>query len=140
MGDGEAEVEASPEDEPKSYTQLFEELFPQFLAIGMSAEEFWHGSSFLAYQYIEAYRIRLEEDNRRAWLQGWYNFQAMSTALSNLHFDGKKHKANQYLKEPVRITPLTEAEIEAKKKKDSEDIVKYLEAWAKAFNEGKDNG
>lgn len=66
-------------------------------------------------------------------LQGYYNFIAVSTALSNFHLDGKKHKLNKYLEEPIRVTPLTEQEKAEKAEAERRKAIEYFNRLAKRF-------
>ena len=89
----------------KTNTQIFEECFPFYLAIGMSYAEYWEGDPKLAQYYRKAYLFRQEEFNNNAWLQGMYIYDAVSTALHNaLRGMGKtKPPAKDYAKKPYDI-------------------------------------
>lgn len=103
------------------------------MAIGMSYDEFWNQDPYLAVYYREAHEYRRDETNQKLWWDGLYHYIAVSTALSNIHMDGKKHKINQYLEEPLRIRPKTEAEIEAEKQRAIDKTVLQLNAFKTAF-------
>ena len=96
--------------EPVTYSEVFEKLFPFYLSIGMSRDEYWHGPARLVCDYYDAYIMRRDEQNYFLWLNGAYMFAAISTAISNVSLDGKRHKPNEYLKEPFQIRPKTEEE------------------------------
>ena len=83
----------------KTYTEIFEEAFPFYLAIGMSFAEYWDGDPKLAQYYRKAYQIKQEEINNNAWLQGMYIYDAISTALHNA-LRGKNSQAQSYAKQP----------------------------------------
>ena len=66
-------------DEPRaaqSYGDIFDELFPDYLLIGMTPEQYWDGESSLKVAYRKAYRQRRRNEDiiadRNAWLQGVY--------------------------------------------------------------------
>lgn len=63
------------------YGDIFDEAFPHYLAMGMTAEEFWDGESSLKKAYLKAYKIRIEREeriaDRNAWLQGRYIREAL---------------------------------------------------------------
>ena len=89
----------------KTNTEVFEECFYFYLAIGMSYAEYWEGDPKLAQYYRKAYLFRQEEFNNNAWLQGMYIYDAVSTALHNaLRGMGKtKPPAKDYAKKPYDI-------------------------------------
>ena len=89
----------------KTYTQIFEECFPFYLAIGMSYAEYWESDPKLTQYYRKAYQIKQEEINNTAWLQGMYIYDAVSTALHNaLRGMGKnKPPAKDYAKQPYEF-------------------------------------
>jgi hypothetical protein len=86
----------------KSYTEIFEESFPFYLAIGMSSAEYWSGDPSLARYYRKAYKIKQEEINNNAWLQGMYIYDAISTALHNA-LRGKNSKPRSYAEQPYNF-------------------------------------
>ncbi len=86
----------------KTHSEIFEENFPFYLAIGMSSAEYWDGDPSLTRYYRKAYLIRQEEQNLQAWLQGVYFYDAVSTAIHNA-FRGKNSRAKEYAKQPYDI-------------------------------------
>jgi hypothetical protein len=107
----------------KTYTEIFEESFPFYLAIGMSYAEYWNGDCSLARYYRKAYQIKQDEINHNAWLQGLYVYDAVSTvvynALKNKN-DPKKHYAEKHYdfkpdREKTEAEKAREVEIEQEK-------------------------
>ncbi len=98
----------------KTYSETFEECFPYYLAIGMSYAEYWEGDASLARYFRKAYRIKQEQDNNNAWLQGLYFYDAISTALHNaMRGMGKsKPPAKDYAKQPYEIFKKKKTEVE----------------------------
>ena len=98
----------------KTETEIFEEAFPFYLAIGMSYAEYWEGDASLARYFRKAYRIKQEQDNNNAWLQGLYFYDAISTALHNaMRGMGKsKPPAKDYAKQPYEIFKKKKTEVE----------------------------
>lgn len=76
----------------------------------MDYETYWNGDPRLVRSYREAHDLKRKMLNEQMWLQGLYNFQAFSTALSNLNFSGKPQKKNQYLEKPLPIFGKTKEE------------------------------
>lgn len=73
----------------------------------------------------------MKEQNYNAWLQGLYIYEAISVALSNAFRDKKKDKVIHYSAQPYEgVVPLTEEEKEAKKKRDLQKTVAFLDALA----------
>jgi len=92
----------------------------------MSLNDFWYGDPYLAVIYRQKDRLEMERQNELLWLGGYYNCVAVSTALSNMHFDGKHHKVNPYMKKPIDIFPLTAEEEEKRAEAGRKKTVAYL--------------
>ena len=125
-------TEGTPTQE-KTNTQLFEECFPFYLAIGMSYAEYWEGDPKLAQYYRKAYRIKQDEINNNAWLQGMYVYDAVSTALHNaLRGMGKnKPPAKDYAKQPYEFR--NKVKTEAEKAREVEIEQEKAAAWMENF-------
>ena len=117
----------------KTYTEIFEESFPFYLAIGMSYAEYWEGDPSLAQYYRKAYRLRQEEYNNNAWLQGLYIYDAVSTALHNALRGMGKQKLPQkdYAKQPYSLN--NKVKTEAEKAKEVEIEQQKAAAWMENF-------
>ena len=98
----------------------------------MSADEFWHGDPNLCKSYRLADEYRKEQRNYELWLQGLYNYRALSASLDAFGrgLSGKKGgKSLEYLEYPIPITKREkEAELERKKQR----TIKWF------MSEGKD--
>ena len=81
MGDRLTEDKTPRKTSQTPYGDIFDEAFPHYLAMGMTAEEYWDGESWLKKAYLKAYRIRMEREeriaDRNAWLQGRYIREAL---------------------------------------------------------------
>lgn len=111
----------------KTYTEIFEESFPFYLAIGMSYAEYWEGDCSLARYYRKAYQIKQDEINHNAWLQGLYVYDAVSTVVHNAlknNNDPKKH----YAEKPYDFKPDRE-KTEAEKAREVEIEQEKAAAW-----------
>jgi hypothetical protein len=115
----------------KTYTEIFEESFPFYLAIGMSSAEYWEGDCSLTRYYRKAYKIKQEETNNNAWLQGLYVYDAISTALHNA-LKGKNQKAREYAKQPYNYDNNKEKS-ESEKAKEVEIEQQKAYAWMENF-------
>lgn len=86
---------------PLSYTEQFEEVFPFYLSIGMTYEQYWEGESDLVIAYRKAYKLKLKHLNQEGWLFGRYVYDAFCAASPLLHAFAKNGTtANPYLSEP----------------------------------------
>lgn len=103
----------------KTYTEIFEENFPFYLAIGMSSAEYWSGDSSLVRYYRKAYKIKQEEINNTAWLQGMYIYDAVSTALHNA-LRGKNTTVREYAKQPYSFGNKEKSKFEKAKEVEAE--------------------
>ena len=120
----------TPTTQRKTYSEIFEESFPFYLAIGMSSAEYWEGDPSLARYYRKAYKIKQEEINNNAWLQGLYIYDAVSTAVHNA-LRGKNSKAREYTKQPYDFTNRQKTEFE--KAKEIETEQEKALAWMENF-------
>ena len=123
MGDGQVN------DRPPSFTEIFEEVFPYYLAIGMTAEQFWVDDPWLVKAYRKADEIRRRRINEELWLSGMYTADALASTVGNM-FSKKKYK---YPSEP---RPITMMEIEERKERERQAKAERLKAAfiARALN------
>lgn len=121
--------ETSP-TQAKTYTEIFEECFPFYLAIGMSSAEYWEGDCSLTRYYRKAYKIKQEEINNNAWLQGLYIYDAVSTAVYNA-LRNKNSQAREYAKQPYNLENKEKSEFE--KAKEVEVEQQKAMAWMENF-------
>jgi len=134
---------SAPEgSEPKNslpsftYTQKFKELFPYYLALGMSPDEYWRGDPELARDYRKAEEIRNEKRNQELWLQGMYFYEALCDASPIFHdFAKKGTKPAPYPSHPYSLTAkqIEEEKVENERKV-SEKGKKLMEALMAATN------
>ena len=123
----------TPPTQPKTNTEIFEECFPFYLAIGMSFAEYWTGDPSLVRYYRKAYRIKQDEINNNAWLQGLYIYDAISTALHNAlrGFGKQKPPAMEYAKQPYELN--NKVKTDAEKAKEVEIEQEKALAWMENF-------
>ena len=125
-----------------TYTEKFYELFPYYLAIGMSSEQYWDGDCTLPKYYRKAEELRNERRNQELWLQGMYVYEAICDVAPILHAFAKKGtKPTPYASKPYPLTAKqVEQEEEEKQRKISEKGKRFMEAMAASINkkfEGK---
>lgn len=122
---------ARSDDIPCLYA-YFDKIFPTYLLMGMSYEEFWDGDAELPKFYRECYKLKQKKENELAWLQGMYTYVAMTTVMQNVF--GKGEKKN-YLTEPISLDGVTEEEKIKKQNKNDEQAKAYMEMFAMRFNQ-----
>ena len=119
-----------------TYTEKFYELFPYYLSIGMTYEQYWEGDCTLVKYYRKAEEIRNEKRNQELWLQGMYFYEVMCDVAPVLHSFAKKGtKPTPYSPKPY---PLNEKQVkrdeEEKQRKLMEKGKKFMEAMAVSIN------
>ena len=119
-----------------TYTEIFTELCPMFIAYGMTYEQYWYGDPWMTRAYAQAYLNRRKIENENAWIQGAYFANAISVALSNSF--GKKHI--DYLKKPLDIFPKTESEKQMEIREERKKIIAWLNGMKKAARKKKNTG
>ena len=130
----EREVNSAPE----SFAKIFHDIFPYYLAYGMSYQEFWQGKPALVADYRAKHRIESRMKNEQAWLQGLYIYRAVSVAIHN-KFHGKSDQPLEYPKEAIKLDPPTKMEREAERKKNIEAMRKMLEGMKAAYDARSNN-
>ena len=89
----------------KTYTEKFHELFPYYLSIGMTEEQYWDRDSTLVVAYRKAEELKTNRKNQEMWLQGAYVYEALCRVSPLLHaFSKKGTKPVPYIAEPFAIT------------------------------------
>lgn len=98
----------------------------------MTYEEYWHKTPYLAVSYRKAHDLSLEKKNAEAWWQGFYFYEAITSALS---FKGKV----QYPKKPheLKTNPEEDAKKERKRIKDS--LTSFKAQWDKKYGRRENN-
>ena len=113
-----------------SYTTTFYDLFPYYLSIGMTAEQYWDGDSMLAKYYRKADDIHRKRMNEELWLQGMYIYEALCDVSPILHAFAKRGtKAVPYPDRPYALTADDrESEKKIQERRDREKAKRYMEA------------
>ena len=98
--------------------------------MGMTYEQYWEQSPFLAVVYRKAYRLKRQIANEEAWLQGLYIYDAFAVCMANA-FSKKGTKKQQYAERPFDIFPLTEREKKQREQEEYKKMQKTMEAMAR---------
>ncbi len=143
MGDGLVEpspLEGAGADEaPPLYTEIFFDVLPFYIYIGMPQDEFWHGAPWLVKTYRDVYEMKRREKSEDMWLQGLYFYEAIARTAPLTNALAKEKKAIPYLTEPI---PTTTGEIrEQRERQEAErQAVAYeqhrirMSRWAESVN------
>ena len=119
-----------------SYTAVFNDLFPYYLMIGMSPEQYWDGDPALAKYYRKADELRRKRRNEELWLQGMYIYEALCDVSPVMNAFAKKGtKPRPYSDHPYAIT-VKERDDEKVliEKREREKARRYMEAKMAAIN------
>lgn len=112
-------------------TKTFNEQFPFYLSIGMTAEQYWDDDCTLVKHYRKAYELQNRRKNQELWLQGMYIYEALCNASPLLNPFSKEKKPLPY---PDRPYPLTKEDAikEEKERKaiKMRQMKAQFEAWA----------
>lgn len=110
---------------------MFWDILPQFMAMGMTPQEFWYGDPKLAKSYIKAYEIKLDNENTSHWLNGIYTMNAFSVVIGNAF--GRGGKSLEYFKKPIEITKqeegITQSDIDRERLKAINYLTSLKESW-----------
>ena len=104
------------------YGDMFDELLPQYMAMGMTYEQFWDGEVGIRKAFRKAYQLRMENDLKIADRNGWYIGQYICKALQAVQLLAvavpvkKLPDPHEYPDKPFMI----QAEEEERKNKDEE--------------------
>lgn len=124
-------------DEPETAGEVFDRIFPEYLVMGMTPEQFWDGESWLKKSFREAYRIRMRNEERvrdqTAWLQGIYFRDALqSVAILVNGFVPRGAKAIDYPPKP-RLEKAEEEKKEITRKEKEEQQTQLAMAMFQAM-------
>lgn len=119
-----------------TYTEKFYELFPYYLSIGMTYEQYWDGDPVLPKYYRKAEEMRNEKRNQELWLQGMYIYEALCDVSPILHAFAKKGtKPQPYPSNPYPLNEKQrEKEQEEKERKLAEKGKRFMEMMMQSNN------
>lgn len=121
--------EESQQTESQTYDNIFDELFPHYLMMGMTPEQYWDGESSLKPAFRKAYQMRMEQEQKMAdrnnWFMGQYIMcvlQAVPLLVGGLNVKNTT-RLPEYPKEPF-LEKYEAEKKEADRKKQEEDRMK----------------
>lgn len=98
VGDGDSDISV-----PDNYRELFDMVFPSYLVMGMTYDEFYKKDHTLAKAYRQAYKMKRENENERLWMMGAYVYHAIIRSAPILVPFSKNPKPMPYLDKPFPI-------------------------------------
>lgn len=99
---------------------------PTYLAMGMSADEYWNGDPYLTVVYLKKQELINEQKNADAWWQGMYVYDAITAVAQSLTRKRGQSPA-MYPKEPYRLKPQSEMERAENAESERQKAVDYFE-------------
>ena len=111
-----------------SYTAKFYEVFPFYLSIGMTPEQYWDGDPSLPQYYRKAHELQRKRRNEELWLQGMYIYEALCDVSPIMNAFAKRGtKPHPYTDRPYSITrDDREEERKLKEQRDREKAKQYM--------------
>lgn len=92
-------------EERQTYGEQFDRLFPYYLSIGMTKEQYWDEDPKLVVSYRKAEELRVKRRDQESWIQGYYVYEAFLRVSPILHAFAKKGaRPEKYLDAPLTVT------------------------------------
>ena len=140
MGDRLTGEDEPQQAESRSYGDIFDEFLPQYMAIGMSYDEFWDGEFGTKRAARKAYEIRIKNEQMMADRQNWMMGQYVMSALNAtpLLVAGLNIKAGaqlpEYIEKPILETAEEQQKEEVRKQKEEDQTMMAMAMMQAAFN------
>ena len=81
MGDRLTDKEESAQTSQTPYGDMFDRLLPEYMAMGMTYEQYWDGEYGMKRAFRKACRIRRENEQKIADRNSWYMGQYIMAAI-----------------------------------------------------------
>lgn len=115
-----------------SYHEICENLCPDYLAMGMTLDEYWNGDPEYAVFVRKSFQLKQKQTNYQLWLQGAYIYEALLDVSPMFHDLIKDPKPIPYAKEPYA---LTETDKQERERNEAEEQDKKNQATIRAWVE-----
>lgn len=146
---GRQDLGSSSDTRPPTFAEMADKLCTQYMAMGVPYDEYWYGDYTQLAYYHKAFELRRERNNRDAWLQGAYVYDAICMASPLLHaFRKSDAKPIPYHKEPYGAKPIeADSGVETQEKPNADvqalnasaRFASFMTQWNKRFaNKGGD--
>lgn len=120
-----------------SEADILRKFCPHYLAMGMSADEYWHGDAELCRYYREAYAMKRQAANEDAWMHGFYVYSALKKASPLFRDWVKDHSPEMYFEKPIPFFEQSEEVRKQEEMKQDLDVQDTLRSWIHKFNKNK---
>ena len=115
-------------------SDIFKEVCPFYISIGVSYNDFWEGDLEIPRYYLKAYKMKTERDEWYMWKQGVYVYEALCDVSPIIHAFSKK--GTKPLPYPTKPYGLEDKEKEEDNKQLVENerlkAIMNFNAWEKA--------
>lgn len=112
---------------PPTLKAIFKNVFPYYLSIGMTYDQFWNEDICLVKDYRKADELRIKRKNAEFWLQGMYTYEAICNVSPILHAFAKGGtEPIPYPSKPYAITQEERREREMEKLKEQAEGFRAL--------------
>ena len=110
---------------PISLAEMFMELCPSYMAMGMTWNEFWHCNTKVHRAYRLAWKQKKAYRNWEMWWQGGYIYEALLKVAPVMRaaFGSGKVEPGKYSDEPY---PLTKKEAESMQERKRQEAMKRM--------------
>lgn len=96
-------------------SDVFSQLCPTYMAMGMTYDEYWNGDVLAPRMYREKYKLQQQQDDIKAWMQGMYIYEVLCDVSPLFQFMSKKAvKVRPYSDKPYSFKNETKQETERK--------------------------
>lgn len=107
-------------------------MFPFYLSIGMTYDQFWEQDCELVRAYRKAEELRQRRKNQELWLQGRYIYDALCAVSPVLHAFAKNGtQPSPYLEKPY---PSDKEESAARTRERMEQQAETFRQYVRAYN------
>lgn len=104
--------------------------------MGMTWEQYWDGDVWMAQDFRKAHKMKLEAENRNAYIHGMYTYAAIASMVPVLRPFSKAKKPEDYLTEPLDLYGKeVKPKQESKEEKTMNTARTLFEVWAVNFND-----
>lgn len=130
-------LSSKKEEKSQWVSDWLDSLCPYYMIRGVSCEDFWHGDYTCLKYYVETYDLNRQRKSEEMWLQGLYNYRALSVVIGNV-FKKKGSQSEQYPDNPIRIIPYTEQEKEEIAERERQKTIEYFNRLAEKWENSKE--
>lgn len=123
--------------ESLSDAELFRKLCPYYLAMGMTADEYWNKEPELCVYYRDAQRLKRQQAEEEAWMHGFYTYVALMRTSPLFRDLVKNGKPEPYFEKPVGFYEPTEEAKKQEEVKKELSVRDKLDEWIAKVNRSK---